>query len=227
MSKMSKKSSVNSGVKTPGDSLAVKRSQFVQQSTESQKKGSSARLVAVPLIVVALVAGIFLFAQQQGAGTPAAQAQTAAAPASEVQGNVGGLSSQAANKKYPLVLADASGELKFPVASLADGKARFFSATLPDGKPINFFLVKSSDGVIRAAIDACDVCFAARKGYHQEGDFLVCNNCGQRFPSVKINEVKGGCNPAPLTRAMQGDTVVIKLSDLQKDNRSETGQPLF
>jgi hypothetical protein len=227
MSKMSKKSSVNSGVKTPGDSLAAKRSQFVQPSTASQKKGSSAKLVAVPIVALALVAGIFMFAQQQSAGTPAAQAQTAAAPASEVQGNVGGINSQAANKKYPLVLADASGELRFPATTLADGKARFFSATLPDGKPINFFLIKSSDGVIRAAIDSCDVCYAARKGYHQEGDVLVCNNCGQRFPSIKINEVKGGCNPAPLTRTMQGDTVVIKLSDLQKDNRAETGQALF
>jgi hypothetical protein len=226
---MSKKSGANSGVRTPVDSLAVKRSQFVKQpASPQQKKGAFPKMVVAPIVAVAVIAAIILFTQQQGGASPAAaQAQSVAAPASEVQGNVGGINSQAANKKYPLVLADASGELRFPAASLADGKARFFSATLPNGKPINFFLIKSSDGVIRAAIDACDVCYSARKGYHQEGDVMVCNNCGQRFPSAKINEVKGGCNPAPLTRTVQGDTVVVKLSDLQTDNRAENGQSLF
>jgi uncharacterized membrane protein len=137
------------------------------------------------------------------------------------------VNSQTSNKRYPLVTADADGSLRFPAAAFADGKARFFTTTLPDGKSINFFAIKSSDGVIRAAFDACDVCFGARKGYHQEGDVMVCNNCGQRFASAKINEVKGGCNPAPVTRAIQGENLVIKLADLQRENKSETGQALF
>ena len=29
---------------------------------------------------------------------------------------------------------------------------------------------------------------------------MVCNNCGQKFSSDLINEIKGGCNPAPLER---------------------------
>jgi hypothetical protein len=227
---MSKKSDANTGPHTPADPLAAKRSQFVSPQASPSNTGKSSKRFLVPILAVALLAGALVFAFQQGGVSPAsaqAQAQTAAAPAADVQGNVGGINSAAANKKYPLVLADASGAMSFPVASLADGKARFFSTNLPDGKPINFFLIKSSDGVIRAAIDACDVCYSARKGYHEEGDFLVCNNCGQRFPSAKINEVKGGCNPAPLTRTTVGDNVVIKISDLQKDNRAETGQPLF
>ncbi|MDO8670181.1 MAG: Fe-S-containing protein, partial [Dehalococcoidia bacterium] len=43
------------------------------------------------------------------------------------------------------------------------------------------------------------------------------NNCGQRFPSVKINEVKGGCNPAPLTRTSDGDTITINEKDILAD----------
>jgi hypothetical protein len=46
--------------------------------------------------------------------------------------------------------------------------------------------MKSADGVIRAAYDACDVCYRERKGYHQEGDDMVCNNCGRHFPSTSI-----------------------------------------
>ena len=56
----------------------------------------------------------------------------------------------------------------------------------------------------------------AGKGYHQEGDELVCNNCGSRFPSTKINEVKGGCNPSPVNRTVQGDNIIIKVTDLQE-----------
>ena len=79
---------------------------------------------------------------------------------------------------------------------------------------MNFFVVKSNDGVIRAAFDACDVCFPAKKGYTQDGDFMICNNCGRRFHSSRINVVEGGCNPAPLQREVIGDQLVIKTSDV-------------
>ena len=39
---------------------------------------------------------------------------------------------------------------------------------------------------------------------------MVCRNCGQRFASVRINEVKGGCNPAPLERRIEGDRLLIE-----------------
>lgn len=48
----------------------------------------------------------------------------------------------------------------------------------------------------------------------QNGDFMVCKNCGQRFASVKVNVVKGGCNPAPLKRAFNKDKIVIKIQDI-------------
>src|SRR4030042_165622 len=79
---------------------------------------------------------------------------------------------------------------------------------------ILFLARGSSGGVYRAAYDACDVCFRANRGYRQEGDLMVCNKCGQAFPSVKVNEVKGGCNPAPLTRTVDGDSLVIRKIDL-------------
>jgi len=110
------------------------------------------------------------------------------------------------------VAADAE-LVTFPAAMFADGKARHFEHR--NGRhTIRFFVLKSSDGVIRAAFDACDVCWPAGKGYYQEGDYMVCRNCGRRFASVLVNEVKGGCNPAPLNRAMNGDQVVIKVNDI-------------
>ncbi|HEU4391870.1 MAG TPA: Fe-S-containing protein [Blastocatellia bacterium] len=106
-----------------------------------------------------------------------------------------------------------TAEFRIPLASLSDGRAKFFSHNA-GGAAVRFFVIKSSDGVYRAALDACDVCYHARKGYEQEGDEMVCRNCGQRFPSKLINEVRGGCNPIGVTRSVEADSIIIKKSDL-------------
>ena len=111
-------------------------------------------------------------------------------------------------------IAKDSQEIILAAAQFDDGKARHYSHQLPDGVVVRFFVLKSGDGVIRAALDACDVCWRANKGYKQDGDDMVCLNCGRRFASVKINEVKGGCNPVPLARRVDGGKVHIKLTDL-------------
>jgi hypothetical protein len=108
----------------------------------------------------------------------------------------------------------AADSVTFAISEYQDGKAKYYSYKGPGGKTIKFFVIKSSDGVIRAAFDACDVCYQSKKGYRKEGDFMVCNNCGQRFTSVRINEVRGGCNPAPLERKVEGDNLVIAVADI-------------
>ena len=108
-----------------------------------------------------------------------------------------------------------STSVSFPVGLFDDGKARHFEHV--DGDiTIRYFILKSSDGVIRAAFDACDVCWPAGKGYYQDGDVMVCRNCSRRFASVLVNEVKGGCNPAPLNRTVQNGKLVITVKDIQQ-----------
>jgi uncharacterized membrane protein len=81
---------------------------------------------------------------------------------------------------------------------VADGKMHFFNSVLPDGKTVYFFLVKDQNGVFHAAANACEVCFGAHKGFHQDGNEVVCDNCGNRYPLEKIATEKGGCNPGPI-----------------------------
>lgn len=124
----------------------------------------------------------------------------------------------AGNSDTPVVQAQVSAnaaatEFAYPVALFEDGNARHYEYKGP-GVTIKYFILKSSDGVVRAAFDACDVCWRAGKGYYQVGDNMVCRNCGQRFASIKVNEVKGGCNPSPLTRSIQGNNVVIRINDI-------------
>jgi uncharacterized membrane protein len=109
--------------------------------------------------------------------------------------------------------------VSFAAADFADGKARFYQYPAPGGITVRYFILQSSDGLIRAAFDACDVCWPANKGYRQEGDEMICNNCGRHFPSVRINEVKGGCNPAPLKRRVAGGRVFIRVADILEGSR--------
>lgn len=122
-------------------------------------------------------------------------------------------------KKSPAENAKSAGvvetadAVKIPLRALDSGKALFLQQEV-DGRRLYYFALKSSEGAYRAAFDACDVCFRANRGYRQESDLMVCNQCGQTFPSVKINEAKGGCNPAPLARKVEGQYLVIKKTDI-------------
>lgn len=110
----------------------------------------------------------------------------------------------------------ATNTLSYNAADFDDGRARHYAHNSADGVKVKYFILKSSDGVIRAAFDACDVCWPAGKGYYQSGDFMVCRNCGRQFASVLVNEVKGGCNPAPLNRTIVDGRVVLKVTDIEE-----------
>ncbi len=43
---------------------------------------------------------------------------------------------------------------------------------------------------------------------------MICRNCGRKFASVLVNEVKGGCNPAPLIRSVENGNVIIRTVDI-------------
>lgn len=111
-------------------------------------------------------------------------------------------------------LTPEKGQIAIPLDTVSDGQAHYFSAKSDKGVKVEFFVVKSHDGVIRAAVDACDVCYRAGKGYVQEGDVMVCTNCGMRFATDRINEVKGGCNPAPLNRTIEVDKLLISMEEI-------------
>lgn len=106
-----------------------------------------------------------------------------------------------------------NGGVTLSLAEVNDGKAHHFSYE-HNGAEIKFFVMRSPDGEMHAAFDACDVCYPAKKGYSQDGDFVVCNNCGRRFHSSRINYEQGGCNPAPLKLSVKGKELVINVNDL-------------
>ncbi len=121
------------------------------------------------------------------------------------------------SNKFKL-LKPENGSLYIPVKDINDGKAHYFKTESDNGIMVEFFTVKSPDGIIRAAIDSCDVCYKSGKGYVQEGNFMICTNCGRQFATDRINEVKGGCNPAPLLRTIEKDKLVISMKDINAND---------
>jgi len=87
-----------------------------------------------------------------------------------------------------------------------------------DGVNIRFFAVKADDGSVKTGFDACDVCYMSNKGYRQEGQYMICNNCGNRYPISGLGEKNrngGGCWPGYLPSLVNGDNLIIKESDLE------------
>lgn len=109
-----------------------------------------------------------------------------------------------------------NGEILLQSSLFADNQAKFYNVDI-NQKTIYFFVVKDKNGVYRAAANSCQVCFSTKKGFHQEGDFIVCNNCGNRYPLEKIATEKGGCNPAPINPNLEvkNGNLIIKSTDLQ------------
>ena len=88
------------------------------------------------------------------------------------------------------------------------------------GTTIIYFVVKAEDGTIKTAFDTCDVCFGAEKGYRQEGNDIICNNCGNAYNIMDLgtkNKKGGGCWPGYLESSIEGNELIIKKSDLEKD----------
>lgn len=105
-------------------------------------------------------------------------------------GNAGGNGSNtAAIKDSDLVIA--KGEIS--------EIAKFYPVEI-EGTKLEVIAVKAPDNTIRTAFNTCQVCFDSGRGYYvQEGDVLVCQNCGNRFRMSDVEVTRGGCNPVPIT----------------------------
>lgn len=194
---------------------ASKRARF-EDEQQGKSSGASPAVLIAGLVVVVLVIGGAVFGL---ARLSSANGQTeAAAPESLLDSD--GLDAQPllataathGHDPYPLAVAE-DGVLQFPLSAFDDYAAHHFTY-MSEGRPIEFFVLKSKDGVVRAAFNACDVCYLSKKGYSQDGDEVVCNNCGRRFPADQINVVHGGCNPSPLDRSVDGDSLIIQVEDV-------------
>ncbi|HEU4597553.1 MAG TPA: DUF2318 domain-containing protein [Pyrinomonadaceae bacterium] len=168
-----------------------KKAQFTQAA-----KGGSRLKLAVVVLALAGLAGYLVFAGVKGGDDTARPTKAAdVKPAADSRAD----------------------EVRVPLKELEGGKAVFFEPRLASGKSVRFFVVKAADNTYRAALDACEVCFHAKKGYEQKGSDMICRNCGRDFAIGDIGpHNEDGCHPIALTQKVEGDQLVIKTSELEK-----------
>jgi uncharacterized membrane protein len=122
--------------------------------------------------------------------------------------------------------APATPEGEPIVISIAElsGQARFYPTTV-EGLALEVLAVQAPDGSYRTALNTCQVCYDSGYGYYiQEGEVLVCQNCGNEFPMQAVEIESGGCNPVPILdelKDVSGDTITIPFATL------EAARPFF
>ena len=119
------------------------------------------------------------------------------------------------NAPPPEPTVAAGGWVTLPLSQLEDGRLHRFG--LASGhRVVRFLAMKTADGKVRTALDACEICGAF--GYLQEGKNLVCLNCAAQINPLTL-DVGGGCNPIPLRSEVAGATVRIATSELERAAR--------
>jgi high-affinity iron transporter len=116
---------------------------------------------------------------------------------------------QAAPAPAKMLVAQNS-QVRIPLSELNDTYLHFYSADV-NNTVVRFFVIHKSNGDYATALDACQICGWA--GYRQEGQNVICRNCGSAIYIPSIGE-KGGCNPVAFPSHVEEGEVIVDLSAL-------------
>jgi high-affinity iron transporter len=100
--------------------------------------------------------------------------------------------------------------VRIPLSELTDSSLHFYTADV-NGTMIRFLVIHKQNGDYATALDACQICGTA--GYRQEGQNVICRNCGASIYIPSIGQ-SGGCNPISVKSRVAGGAVIVDLSGL-------------
>ena len=105
----------------------------------------------------------------------------------------------------------SDGMLHIPTGDLSTGQLNLY---LYEGAAVDvtFMVIRRDENDVAVALNACGIC--PPRGYHQEGDLLICDNCNAPI-NIETVGMPGGCNPIPLAASLSGGEVLIAAADLQ------------
>lgn len=113
----------------------------------------------------------------------------------------------------PTIVEPEHGVFVFDAKMLDDNKLHRYAYVTNEGKVVRFFLLnrfanRRSPGVV---FDACALC--GDMGYVKRGDELICIACNVRIFLPSVGKM-GGCNPIPLAHKIEGDLIIINVTDV-------------
>src|ERR1700685_4078935 len=107
-------------------------------------------------------------------------------------------------------LVAQDGQVRIPLSELTNSSLHFYTADV-NGNVIRFMVIHKQNGDYATALDACQIC--GRAGYRQEGQNVICRNCGAAIYIPSIGE-SGGCNPIAVKSRVEGGQVIVDVSAL-------------
>jgi len=108
------------------------------------------------------------------------------------------------------MLVAQDNRVSIPLSDLTDSSLHFYTADV-NNTTIRFLVIHKTNGEFAVALDACQIC--GRAGYRQEGQNVICRNCGASIYAPSIGS-QGGCNPIPVKSSVAGGEVIVDLSAL-------------
>ena len=176
---------------------------LVKENQKNKKQGSNILPIAAGIVVVLAIAIFFgknivdsRKADNIVSETKNAKAETKAS---------GSKSADVENEKVKVQTSELSEQVTF-----VDYDSK--------GTKMEVMLVKTPDGVIRGALNTCQVCNGSPYAYfEQQGDKVICQNCHNQFLLTDIGVSHGGCNPVPIDFKEQDGYVVIDTAILDQN----------
>lgn len=154
-------------------------------------------LIPVAVVILCIAAIIFFFTiNNTDADLTDAEAKAVTGSVSDADNNTGDAAEGESNKGDVQVISEGES-LIIPISDISS-TVSFYPVEV-DGTQMEVLAVADSEGNIRTAFNTCQICYSSGHGYYvQDGSYLVCQNCGNRFTVDQIEIQTGGCNPWPI-----------------------------
>lgn len=172
----------------------------------------------IHLSALILGCSLFLSPLLAGCGTENASAEGTSGAGKNNSSDPADLAAADAEDGYVDLEADTDGNLTIYKSSISD-TATFYNYKTGD-VTVQLLALTDTAGEIHLAFNTCQSCSPSPRAYYrQEGDQLICQNCGFAFSAEEVGKVAGGCNPAPLEEMdVQEDRIVIPASLLDSSS---------
>lgn len=135
----------------------------------------------------------------------ATEAETDAATAPEAETDMGANGTDASETEESTSTEDLLVIEKTDIT----GQASFIDYDA-DGVTVQLLAIADADGNVHVAYNTCQSCSPSPMAYFvQQGDALICQNCGNSFTAEDVGTSAAGCNPMMIENLTETDTELI------------------
>lgn len=186
-----------------------------------KSKNSNSLLISSAIILCAAI--VFIFAVQRNKTATAPDNPSAAAMKSVPDAAEDDTTAEKKDDGNVHVIAQGDS-LIIPISDISSTVA--FYPIEVDGTRMEVLAAADSEGNIRTAFNTCQICYGSGRGHYvQEGNTLVCQNCGNRFTVDQVEIQSGGCNPWPIFP--ENKTVTDNTIEISYDFLNESSLPSY